>query len=150
MPSTKHVNDAIQNYQFQTGLTRGSYLRHDDCSEYCCMVCLKVAKKVNSKSSHFKEKKYLFFICLVGWLLCEVMDVNKIYCGNHFAIYVSQAIFAMQLKHTLLYVSDISIKLKGKHKVWCDARCVPILEEVSLNPTSLVFQKSYRPDAQYV
>lgn len=90
MPSTKHVNDAIQNYQFQTGLTRGSYLRHDDCSEYCCMVCLKVAKKVNSKSSHFKEKKYLFFICLVGWLLCEVMDVNKIYCGNHFAIYVSQ------------------------------------------------------------
>lgn len=42
------------------------------------VVCLKFAKKVNLKTSHKKKEMYLF----------EGMDVNWIYCDNHFAVYL--------------------------------------------------------------
>ena len=52
-----------QNVQISTYTINkywGCNAQHEDYSYYCFMVYLEVAKRVNPKSSHLKEKKYFF------------------------------------------------------------------------------------------
>ena len=70
------------------------------------MIYKKVAKRVDPKSSHHKEK--IFFLPY----LYEMMDVYQTYCGHHFTIYVSQTFVTYSLNYTVMYVNYFSIKLE--------------------------------------
>ena len=73
---------------------------------------MKAVRRVNSKTSHHKEK--VFSISLIVYL-CEMMDVHYIYCGNYFMMYVSQII----MWHTLnLYsvVCQLFLNETGRKK----------------------------------
>ena len=50
---TQTPRDKINKYQ-------GCNLQHDDYSYHCCMVCMKMVKRVNPESAHHKENAFLF------------------------------------------------------------------------------------------
>ena len=53
-----NFSDKINKYQEYN-------VKHDDYSLHCCGVDLKVVKRVNSKSSHYKEKNIFFFLSYI-------------------------------------------------------------------------------------
>ena len=61
------------------------------------------------------RKKNVIFFHFVSMCLYEMVDVEQIYCDNHFMIFVSQII--MLYTHTLLYVNYILVKLEEKKKL---------------------------------
>lgn len=89
----------------------GCNVQYDDDSLYCWMIHMKVFKTVDPKSSYHKEKicfSFSFFPTIY-----VMIDVNKIYWGNHFMIYVSQII----MLHTLnLYNGVCQLYLKTVHQ----------------------------------
>ena len=71
---------------------QGCNVQHDYYSQHCCMIYKKV-KRVNSKSSHHKEKIFLLYSFLLFLLyLYEKTDVSWIYYGNYFTVYTNQTI----------------------------------------------------------
>ena len=62
----------IQTANYQINKFWGFNVQPVDYSELYGIVYLQVAKQVNLKSSHHKNLKP-----------CEVMDVNKSYCGKY-------------------------------------------------------------------
>ena len=47
----------VQNSSFEINKSWGYDVLHGDCSSSCCVVYLKIAKRVDIKSSHHKKKK---------------------------------------------------------------------------------------------
>ena len=55
---------------------------------------MKVVQRVNPKSSHHKEKTFLYFF---NFCIHEMMDVPLTYCGHHFMMCISQIIMLYTL-----------------------------------------------------
>lgn len=64
------------------------------------MICMKVVKTVYPKSSYPKEHLFIFFLSI------EMIDVNKTYCDNYFAIYIIKAPCYTPENHIVMYVND--------------------------------------------
>ena len=64
----------VQTFSCKIDKYQGCNVPHGDYSYHCCMIYRKVFKKVNLKSSHQKEKIFLFFnfsyfYCIYMWRL---------------------------------------------------------------------------------
>ena len=57
----KEIADNVNKYL-------GYNIQHDDHSYHCCIIYMKVVKRINRKNSHHKEKLFLFlafsFYCI--------------------------------------------------------------------------------------
>ena len=63
---------------------------------------LKVAKRVDLKSFHYKEKTLQ---------LCTVMNVNQTYCGENFTINTNIELCYIPENNIMLYTNNISNKI---------------------------------------
>ena len=70
------LNQGIQKVNISTCKINEHWdysIQHEDCSQCCCVVYLKIGKRVSPKSLCHKKKNPFLFLFLY---LCETMDVK--------------------------------------------------------------------------
>lgn len=71
------------------------------------MIYINVVERVDSKSSHYKEKRY-FSLSFSFSIFVSIGDnANQTHCSNRFTMYVSQNRYAVHLKFIQYYISAI-------------------------------------------
>lgn len=68
----------VQTSSYMISQCWGCHLQPDDYSQYCCVIYLKVVKRVDPKGLHHKENNVpsfssLFCICMRCWGLTELI-----------------------------------------------------------------------------